>query len=175
MNIFPEISVERFEKLQPGDLFVYMHDEGACFALKTDKPSNDDRCQMVVLGPEFPYDAVESFIMPWQPTTVLSFGSSYTLRLPTDSTRWTERGDRRKPVCLALCGQDVYICTNGGPSPHRYFPCYVEMKSGKIIESNLPGISAFTNSWEVVLADGSLTPRSLLKFPLGNPVPEGNR
>ena len=151
MEVSPPVNITRFEQLEPGDLFIYMSDRGSCYALKTEKTRDGDPSDILILGPEFPYDAKESALLKWQPTTVVSFGKSYQIILPTNPSAWFLNGDTRTAICLAVCGEDVYVCTNGGSSPGRFFQCFVDMKTGRIIENRLPGISAYTNQWKIAL------------------------
>jgi len=164
MEIFPSVTVGRFEQIQPGDLFVFLGERN-CYAIKTEKPSNGDRSGLVVLGPAFPYPANESFLLPWQGANVVSHGKNFSVLLPTDPAAWFETGSTREPVCLAVHEGKVFVCANGGPSPGHFFQCYVELETGKIIEGRLPG-AAYTNQWEIVITHPKLPPRTLLKFPL---------
>ena len=48
----------------------------------------------------------------------------------------------------------------------RYIPCYVDVKTGAIIERRLPGFAAFTNTWEIAVLGDNHLPLSVLKYPL---------
>ncbi len=168
MEMFPSVTVERFEKIQPGDLFVCLGEQNY-YAIKTEKASNGDGNSLVVLGPTFPYPADESFLLPWQAANVVSYGKNFSIVLPTDPGAWIETGSTREPVCLAVHEGRALVCTNGGPSPSRFFQCYVELGTGKIVEGRLSG-AAYTNQWEIVALHSRLPPRTLLKFPLQKTV-----
>lgn len=164
MRVAPEVSVTRFEQLQPADLFVLLGHSGPCYALKTAKPANGDRSEMVLLGPTFPHNIKESVVVPWDAATVVSYGQSYTVLLPTEPSAWFEDGDTRAPACLAISGDDVFICTNGADRADRFFQCFVNLRTGELLENRLPGVRAFTRSWEI-LADGARRePYSLLRY-----------
>lgn len=165
MEIVPAVRSTRFEQLEAGDLFIYMDGQTFC-ALKTQQPATGDRSTMVLLGPSFIQDVAESFLVPWQPVTVLSFGKSFSILPSLDPAAWSPTGPSRTPVCLAVADDNVYVCTNGGPSPQRYFPCFVDVKTGAIVEGRLPGSAAFTNSWEIAVLIANHPPRSILKYPL---------
>src|SRR5665213_452969 len=107
MEVTPKMRVTRFEKLEPGDLFIYLTDEGSCFALKTATTKDGDPSDILVLGPNFPYETKESMLLRWQPTTVVSFGKDYKIILPTKPSAWFLNGNIRAPVCLAVCEEDV--------------------------------------------------------------------
>jgi hypothetical protein len=166
MEIIPSARTARFEQLEPGDLFIYMDGRQTFYALKTQQLASGDRSDMVLLGPSFIQDVAESFLVPWQPVTVLSLGKSFTVLPSLDPASWSPTGPSRTPVCLAVVGEDIYICTNGGPSPQRYFPCFVDLKTGAIIEQRLPGSAAFTNIWEIAVLGANHPPLSILKYPL---------
>lgn len=164
MKIVPPVQVTRFEQLQPGDLFIFIERSQSFYALKTQ--STGDRSEMVLLGPTFIQEAPESILVSWQAVTVLSLGKDYSVLLPTDPGLWSLDGPNRTPVCLAVAGDSAYICANGGQPPHRYFPCFVEMKTGAILERSLPSIAAFTNNWEIAILSPTQPPHSILKYPL---------
>lgn len=154
MQVAPEVSVMRSEQLQPADLFILLGQSSPCYALKTAKSANSQRSEMVLLGPTFPHNIKESVIVPWDAATVVSYGQNYSVLLPTEPSAWFEDGDTRAPACLAISGDDVFICTNGAESAVRFFQCFVNLRTGEILENRLPGVRAFTRSWEIV-ADGA--------------------
>jgi hypothetical protein len=166
MEIVPSVKVARFEQLEPGELFIYLDGKQTFYALKTQQPASGDRSTMVLLGPSFIQDIKESFLVPWQPVTVLSFGKSFSILPSLDPTSWSTTGSTRQPVCLAVADESVYICTNGGSSPHHYFSCFVEVKTGAIVEGHLPGMAAFTTAWEIAVLGAKHPPCSILKYPL---------
>jgi hypothetical protein len=166
MDIIPSVRTARFEQLEPGDLFVFIDRQQTFYALKTQQPASGDRSTMVLLGPSFIQDVSESFLVPWQPATVLSLGKSFSILPSMDPALWSPTGPSRTPVCLAVAGEDIYICTNGGFSPQHYFPCFVNLKTGAIVEQRLPNLAAFTNTWEIVVLGENHPPRSILRYPL---------
>jgi hypothetical protein len=166
MDIFPKMRVTRFEQLNPGDLFLCLGRDENFYALKTAKQANRDESEMVLLGPTFVHGLAESFILPWDTVTVLSLGTEFTIQLSSDPSVWSPTGPSRKPVCLAITDEATYICTNGAEGPHRHLPCYVDMKTGAILERRVPGIPAYTNTWQItVFGPGDLS-RTIIKYPL---------
>ncbi|MHC2437422.1 hypothetical protein [Bradyrhizobium sp. USDA 4451] len=164
MGIVPAVRAARFEQLEPGDLFIAA--EGQHFwAMKTQQVPNDGRCGMVVLGPQFPADSSESFLLSWQGITVLSLGKSFSI-LPSLSPESWLSTPTRIPVCLAVADEKSFICTNGSPYPNRFLPYFVDVDTGAIVEGRLPGIAVFTNAWEIVSQNGDDTARPILRFPL---------
>jgi hypothetical protein len=104
------------------------------------------------------------FILDWQPTTVISYGRDYSILLPVDPCAWFLSGSLRNPACIAVDEQGVYICANGGPSADRFFQCFVEFATGRLVEDRLPGYAAYTNDWEIAFCPERLPPRTLLKY-----------
>jgi hypothetical protein len=98
--------------------------------------------------------------------TVLSPGKNFSILPSQDPAPWSPTGPSRTPVCLAVVEKNTYICTNGGHSPQRYFPCFVDVTTGAIVEGRLSGSAAFTNSWEIAVLGANPPPRSILKYPL---------
>jgi hypothetical protein len=166
MEIVPAARTTRFEQLEAGDLFMCIDGRQTFYALKTQQPATGDRSTMVLLGPSFIQDAAESFLVPWQPVTVLSLGKNFCILPSLDPASWSPTGPSRTPVCLAIAEENTYICTNGGHSPQHYFPCFVDVKTGAIVERRLLGAAAFTNSWEMAVLNTNHPPRSILKYPL---------
>lgn len=167
MELVPQISVKRFEQLDPGDLFIFFDRGHTSYAVKTQEPRSGDRGAMVLLGPTFVQDIQELYIVEWQPATVLSLGRGFSILPSLDPTSWWLTGSTRKPVCLAVADDRAYICTNGGSSPSEYFPCFVEVMSGTTVERRLPtSLVAFTHNWEIAVLESNRPPRTILKYPL---------
>jgi hypothetical protein len=135
----------------------------SCFAIKTAKDEDDEK-NILILGPDFPYETSESHLLHWQAATVVSFGKHYSLVLPTTPSLWHTKIDQRKPVCLAVSHTEVYVCANGGPSPQHYLPCLLEFKTGKILANRTLPIAAYTADWEIVVPGPGVQPRSILKY-----------
>jgi hypothetical protein len=100
MEIIPSAVVTRFEKLEPGDLFLYMQGEHKFYASKTQQPPAGDRSTMVTLGPSLLLNSAESFLLPWQAVTVLSLGKNFSILLPTEVSAWSAMGPNRMPFVL---------------------------------------------------------------------------
>ena len=162
MQIIPPFRMVRFEQLKPGDLFLFMDGRHQFYALRV----SDARATMVILGPSFLEDARESFLLPWDAGMVLSLSEDFSILLPTEATAWSWSGSRRTPVWLGVAGDDVFICTNGGMSPQQYFPCFVNVKTGAVVDRSLPATSVYTNHWEIAVLGANHPPRTILKFPL---------
>jgi hypothetical protein len=165
VDVIPELEATRFEQLAAGDLFLYINGDRNFYALKTAPLKSLDGNGLVTLGPAFADGFNESSIMPWQAATTLKIGKSYSILLSSNADAWRARGPCRQPVCLAIAGKRTFVCTNGGSSPDHYFPCFVDAETGEVHEGRLPGISAFTSEWEIVLSPATGAPWSVIKFP----------
>jgi hypothetical protein len=167
MEIIPQARMTKFSDVQPGDLFLYMDGQNKFYAIRTQGPQTT----MVMLGPSFhPPDVTEAFLFAWDVSTVLSFGKDYSILLPTDAASWVWSGQTRSPpIWLAVAGDSMFICANGGRSSQNYFPCFVDVKTGAILGRSLPGTSVYTNTWEIAVLGNNYPPRTILKFPLPEP------
>jgi hypothetical protein len=121
---------------------------------------------MVMLGPTFFRNFQESFLVPWQPATVASFGKDFAVFPSTDPADWAATGNTRAPVCLAVAGDQFFICANGGSSPHDYLPCFVNVDTGEIIDRHLPS-AVFTTTWRICVLGERHPPRALISYPIG--------
>jgi hypothetical protein len=165
VELVPPVTVARFEEIEPGGLFVQFDGRSQCIGLKTARPPDGDRNQFVLLGPEFPDGISESFLVPWESATVVSFGKNYSLLLPSDPSAWFLDGPKRTPVCIAASGNRAYVCTNGGSSPRDFTPCFVEFETGAIIQRRLPTDAAYTLHWQISLLHRHIPPRTILSYP----------
>jgi hypothetical protein len=166
MQIIPPFRMILFEQVVPGDLFLYIEGRHKFYALKTQSPSGGPKTTLVMLGPSFIDDIKESFLLSWEAAMVLSLGKNFSILLPTDATAWSWNRPDRTPVWLAMAGDSLFICSNGSPSPQQYFPCFVDVKTGQIVERALPGISVYTDKWEIAVLGTTHPPRTILKYPL---------
>jgi hypothetical protein len=166
MQIIPPFRMTPFEQIEPGDLFLYMEGRHKFYALKTQASNNSPRTTLVTLGPSFMEDVTESFLLPWQTAMVPSLGKNFSVLLSTEAGAWSWNRPDRTPVWLGMAGDSLFICTNGGPSPTQYFPCFVDIKTGEIVERALPRTSVYTNKWELAVLGANHPPRTILKFPL---------
>ena len=162
--MFPKIKVARFDKLAPGELFVLFESGKPCFAIKTEALEETSESEMVLLGPTFPEGITEATVTKWQAATVVSYGTDFTVFLPQTPSAWFKTGETRTSVCLAISGDDVFVCANGANYPPMYLQCFINLKTGALIERNLSQISAFTKTWEIAVTNPNLPPISLLKY-----------
>jgi hypothetical protein len=166
MEIIPPLRMTPFSEVQPGDLFLFLDGRSQFYALKTLPPKSGSKVTMVMLGPSFLADVNESFLLPFDPAEVLSFGKDFSILLPTQATDWVWSSRDRTPVWLGVAGSDLFICANSGESPQDYYPCFVNVRTGEIVKRSLPGVSVYTNKWEIAVLRANHPPRTILKYPL---------
>ena len=132
MEIVPAARAARgFEQLEAGELFIYM--DGSADVLRPQDPAaGDRRSKRHGASRTLIYSGcyAESFLVPWQPVTVLSFGKSFSILPSLDPAAWSPTGPSRTPVCLAIADENVYICTNGGHFTPALFRMLRRRKDG---------------------------------------------
>jgi hypothetical protein len=163
MQIVPALNVQRFEQLDPGDLFILISGSERFYALKTMPPTDGEKVQMVVLGPRFIAGENESFLLNWQASTVLSYGKQFSVVPSSQPEHWLEDGNRRTPVCLAISADQAYICANAGHSRSEYAPRYVNISTGAV-EHRL-SYAVFTAHWRIEVVFPDCQPVVLIQYP----------
>jgi len=163
MEIIPAARTVRYEQLEPGEIFLFA--EGRTYALKARPQGDGDRNKMVLLGPSF-LNGQGSSLVGWQATTVLSFGKNCTIFLPTDPNAWAREPVDQSQVWLAVADDRIFVCTNGAAVPQLYFPCFVDVQTGEIVEGRIQGFALYTNVWEIAVLGANHPPHTILKYPL---------
>jgi len=142
-----------------------LSERGNCVALKTQQVPNGDGNLIALLGPTFPSSNQAPILVEWQATTTVSFGQNYSVLLPTDPSAWSMNAPPNNILCLVQSYDKLYLRIDGSTQPGRYFPCFIELATGALIERHLPGILAYALEWEFVATPVEGTGRSILKYP----------
>jgi hypothetical protein len=168
----PKIRVERFAKLQPGELIRFEVQGVSSIGLVCDYQDHEPEKLLLLLGPNFPNPYNYPTLVKLNLTAV-SFGTNFLLRLPVDLTSWSEAEPNFDCNCLMVIGDEIYFRANGSPDHTRGFvSCFINARTGVVqVTSGLPpgryarpiGTAAYALSWEI-LAD-ELEPRLILKYP----------
>ncbi len=171
MEVSPALALTRFEKLNPGDLFLSRHSNGFTIALVvTLNPIADDAKLIFPLGPTFSPDAPIASVVPPPPGRfcVLSFGAQYTLRLPIRADAWTTKEPQSLDPCVLVAEDGTYLRANflsGGR-------CHVRAKDGRILATTQGyparfehplGECLYALRWEIVTVEDP--PRTILSYP----------
>lgn len=167
MDISPSARAIRFHSVEAGELFVYFEKGEVGYGIKT-APVGGDSC-FVTLGPTFDGPVRESTLAIERSMTVVSFGTNFSIVLPTDPAAWSEQvGSDRSSVWLAVAGDHVLICTNLSQYAGSYRAGFLNAQSGELLTGLGSGAVAFTNNWEIVVSQSNHSTRTLLKYPRGS-------
>jgi hypothetical protein len=96
----------------------------------------------------------------------LSLGKNFSILLSMEAAAWSTTDSSRTPVRLAVVDESAFICTNGSQWAQRYVSCFVEVRTGAVVEQRPPGLVAFVNTWEIAVLGANHPPRTVLKYPL---------
>ena len=166
MDVFPKVRGERFHQLKLGELFIYAANAGERFyAMKVQALESGDDAMMIPLGPQLPTPLDGCYLLQWQVTTVLSLGTDFQVVLPSEPSAWSVNSPSRDPICLAVSGDQLYVCANSSNHPSMFAPVYVNMKTGEL-SKKLPGSAVYTNSWAIDIGDGKGRLQRLIQYPL---------
>jgi hypothetical protein len=168
MDVFPKLRVERFHQLKLGELFIFADaaDAGERFyAMKVQALESGDDAMMIPLGPQLPAPLDGCYLLQWQAATVLSLGPDFQVVLPSEPSAWSVNGLSRDPICLAMSGDQPYVCANSSNHPSMFAPVYVNMKTGEICK-RLAGSAVYTNSWAIDIGDGKGRLQRLIQYPI---------
>jgi hypothetical protein len=172
MEILPKLKIARFEKLEPGDLFVYPHSNGPCLALKAEDRMRNGEKLILPLGPTFPHSAGGPRLLPWQAATTVSFGKDYIIRVPTAPEGWTDREPGPDVLCLVVTTDQIYFRANLSLQPGEFQSCLVRATDGIVIyhrdranQEPVPQIFAYAVQWDIVVNDAAFPARTLIQYP----------
>lgn len=110
MEVSPSLAAIGFDKLSPGDLFIYGHENGLSVAMLTLDPTNSDKL-ILPLGPTFPpHMPIPTLYLPRGRIAPLSFGAQYSLRLPASADGWTSAEPELGNHCLLVAEEGFFPC-----------------------------------------------------------------
>jgi hypothetical protein len=184
MNITPQFRATRFSQLQPGELFLFPDGSVFAVALTAMDPVEGDMV-MIPLGPA-PEKA--GCLTTGPQVNVLSLGTDYELRLPSDPARWFATAPPPDRLCFVVSahgpepsGQTVYLRAMFGAAQAGFRFCYVDVKTGRVLAnpdqrpSPYPppgGICGFAVEWSLLTKETK--PRIILSYPApGKPESTG--
>jgi hypothetical protein len=132
MTAEPHLRICRFSQLSPGDLFVYVHDNGSCIALKVVDPTANDEPLLLPFGPQLPSGLDRSNLLSQQSTDVISFGKAYVLKLPARAEGWSRSEPDQETLCILATDESYFIRANSAGQRGEFRPCYVDLMTGRI-------------------------------------------
>jgi hypothetical protein len=153
MKILPSVKIDRLEQIKPGELFIFLHDGGSCFALMAQDPKKKGETAIL------PLDPTGASLLQTQVGTTVSFGKDYIIKLPSAQDAWVERDPLA--FCLAVTTEQVYF----RPKPGSPFgECLVQAADGVILQV-WPPIVAYALEWEIAIRDDALGVQTIFKYP----------
>lgn len=142
MKIEPSLRFCSFEELSSGDLFIYVHDNGSCVALKVEDPDQNGQKLVLPFGPAFPRPYDGPNLLRCGGMNVVAFGKDYVLRLPVHPEGWSQLEPAENVLCLLLAERTCFLRANFLPIPNQFAPCYIELCTGlvQVDEQNFRGV-----------------------------------
>jgi hypothetical protein len=169
MQITPTVTVRRFAKLDPGDLFIYRHSGGSCIAFVVLDPTDGGDRLILPLGPTLPPGMKWPTLQNPTGLTAISFGKDFILRLSAQPGGWSDTSPPADTHAILIADERTYFRANFSRSSDQFQECFVEIATGVIFVSNSrsygmpPGIAAFATEWEITTTEAE--PRVILAQP----------
>jgi hypothetical protein len=164
MLMTPGLKVDRFEQLEPGELFICPRLQGPCLALKAEDPERNGEKLVLPLS-NIQRGGNEPRLYRPSPMTTISLGKDYTIKLPTTPDGWSVEDPDAEVFCLVIFHDVVFFRANFSFDPKVFNQCLVRASDGIVVCRGVPGIPAYALRWEIVIPDGSLPARSVLQHP----------
>jgi hypothetical protein len=163
MDRQPPFKPCKSSELEAGDLFLCPDRAGSFYGLKVLDAGSDQ--EFVVLGPDFSDRIPHPCIRNWSSDLVLSLGKSYCLDLPAEVGAWSDAAANPPVPMLAVVDGHYFVRANGAREIDRFFPCFVELETGRLVERSLSyGTVAYTQQWGLSSTAPNMPPKSLLLF-----------
>jgi hypothetical protein len=172
MPVTPALNVTRFAQLNPGELFMFRHEDGACVGFAVCDPAQNDEKLLLPLGPNLPNGARYATLISARGFTTISFGGEFTVRLPTQADAWVDSPPPHDQHCILVAGDRPYFRANYAHDESRFVDCYVDIADGRIFTAGSGaaqqiatprGIAAYAIKWKLVTNEGE--PRVILAYP----------
>jgi hypothetical protein len=108
MDLFPTMQTSEFEKLEPGELFLFLDDRERFFAIKTAAGRFEPGERIAVIGPNFKAGNDEPFLLAWPSRTILSYGRDFSVVPSAAPEDWSYEGAERGTASVAIAGDQSY-------------------------------------------------------------------
>lgn len=160
MDVFPNLSVCRFEDVEPGELFLFEHREGKCvgFAAECNDRGNVEKL-ILPLGPRLPAGLTGRQLFRDR-MAVVSFGREFRLLLPVTGNEWEYDEMHRGDNWLVATKTTSYFLADGFAGDYRRLECFVDISNGQILLNRTNdmfirpvGMSAYPITWQLVTAE----------------------
>lgn len=163
-----QVHVRRFAQLTAGDLFLLLDGHCRCVALCVDSPTDSDKL-MVPIGPNLPSHLKGPALVEGPRATVISFGTSFSVRLPVEPDSWMENEPGHDVPALAVTDEGgIYLRAQYAGFGSQPVYCFVSIADGTICAnatSYTPpkGTKAYAIAWEFITTEA--IPRVIVKAP----------
>jgi hypothetical protein len=164
MENMPLPQVMKFTALEPGDFFIYSNIKGSSAAIVT--ITKQGNIGFISLGPTFPNGGTVPNLYHVRPSTVLSFGKAYDIKLAATPVAWHFNDQVEADDFMALAGGEKYIRI---PYQSHYGADYffVHLRTGNISDDAPDASIGYVNAWEIFTSgDENNESQSILKWPL---------
>jgi hypothetical protein len=163
MEVFPQLTVERFEQLKPGELFFVELLETKMVALKAiDKEQDGDKL-MILLGPSFPRDLRPGTMAPWRGLTVVSFGTNFNIELPCVPDGWSASPPPPEVLSLVRADDELFVRGYFQHGPSHHLECLVNLKDGTTVYNRRPSMPMYASRWAISIQDAYGARRPILE------------
>ncbi len=133
MKISPSVTVGRLAQLKPGDLFLCPVGSGPFVGMVVHDPMLEGDRVIVSLGPNFPPGAKCPHLMPAPQATVISFGTEFQLRLPSQAGGWATEPPSNGRACIVVVDGVAYVRANFAPVSTPPKLCCVDLTTGAVL------------------------------------------
>jgi hypothetical protein len=158
MQMSLPVRITRFAQLSSGDLFMYRHSGGPCVGFVAENPLENGEKLVLPLGPEIPPDMRWPTLQTARGFTAISFGQSFSLRLPANASGWSYEEPPPESRTILVVDDKPYFRADCSLNNRRFLPCFVDMSTGLIVTTGAgisaefgrpAGTSAFAIQWEL--------------------------
>jgi hypothetical protein len=153
MEVFPQLAVERFEQLKPGELFLVDMLDTKMVAMKAVDDQQDGDTLMVLLGPSYPRDWRPGYLVPWQGVTVVSFGTRFLLELPHTPDGWSANPPPPEMLALVKTNEEIFLRGYFQQGPSRFADCLVGIKDGNVVYNRRLSMPMYASQWAMSVKD----------------------
>jgi hypothetical protein len=151
MMFAPKIQVQRFNQLDPGDLFIFDFDGILVVALKAVDQMQDGDEVIVPLSLELPPEHGVAQFLSSQSCSVISFGKEYSVSLSPLNTGWMFQPPSPSTPALALKGNELFVRANSSGQAGKFSACLVKLDDGSVHYSWPDSKVAYSINWKILV------------------------
>jgi hypothetical protein len=160
LNTLPSVKVCRFEEVKPAELFLFEYGDDKCVGFAAEYSDHGDVEKFIFpLGPQIPAVLKGRRLFKHR-MTVVSFGTQYTLLLPTTADLWGYDETGRRENWLAVVGTSSYFVAAGFTGDFRPLECFIDLTDGRVLVDSSSGqlirphgLPAYPTAWQLVTTE----------------------